>query len=127
MPVGLEKLDPLDLLLLHSLRYCDDPGRTYLARFFEHPQMAATMNGWLGREAILEFIAEQSDEPAPSSSVLSDSLERNQQPPGLADPGDINSGGTIGGVGEGIYAQNGGLSVTPGRGGYFVNLCEVAG
>ncbi len=71
VPVGLEKLDPLDLLLLHSLRYCDDPGRTYLARFFEHPQMAATMNGWFWREAILEFIAEHSDEAAPSSGALS--------------------------------------------------------
>ncbi len=64
MPVELEKLDPLDLLPRHSLHHWDDPRRTYLARFFEHPQMAATMNGWFGREAILEFIAEHSDEPA---------------------------------------------------------------
>ena len=67
--------------------------------------MAATMNGWFGREAINEFIAEHGDEPAPLSSVESDSLEQDEQPPGLADSGVSNSGGTIGGVGEAIEAQ----------------------
>ena len=57
--------------------------------------MAATMNGWFGREAILEFIAQHSNETALLSGVLSDSLEQDEQPPGLADPGVRNSGGEI--------------------------------
>jgi thiol-disulfide isomerase/thioredoxin len=43
------------LLVLHSLRYWDDPQRTYLARFFEHPRMATAINGWYGRRAINAF------------------------------------------------------------------------
>lgn len=74
------------------------------------------MNGWFGREAIVEFIARDSNEAAPWSGVLSDCCERNEQPPGLADPGDINTGGSIEGVGEAIDPQNGGLFVTPWEG-----------
>ena len=95
VPVELEEVDLLDLLPLHSLYYRDNPGRTHLARFFEHPQMAATTNGWFRREAILEFIAEHSNEAAPSSGLLSDLLERTEQLPGLANPVDTNSGRRI--------------------------------
>jgi len=43
------------LLLLHSLNYWDDLERTYLDRFFQHPHMVATMNGWFGPRAINAF------------------------------------------------------------------------
>jgi hypothetical protein len=46
------------LLLLHSMRYWEDPERTYLGRFFEHPHIEATMNGWFAHRAINSFSLE---------------------------------------------------------------------
>ncbi|MHC4990437.1 MAG: TlpA family protein disulfide reductase [Planctomycetota bacterium] len=46
------------LLLLHSLRFWEDPDRTYLARFFAHPNLVTTMNGRFGRRAINAFALE---------------------------------------------------------------------
>jgi thiol-disulfide isomerase/thioredoxin len=43
------------LLMLHKLKIWDDPERTYLTRFFDHPAMATTMNGWFGPSAINSF------------------------------------------------------------------------